>query len=52
MSIEAGLVEEFFFRWYLQSRLAAWTGSQVSAVLLGALVFGLAHAPRIDTWKL
>ncbi len=47
MSLEAGLVEEFFFRWYLQSRLAAWTGSQVSAVLLGALVFGLAHAPGI-----
>jgi CAAX protease family protein len=47
MSVEAGLVEEFFFRWYLQSRLAAWTGSQVSAVLLGALVFGLAHAPGI-----
>jgi membrane protease YdiL (CAAX protease family) len=47
MSIEAGLVEEFFFRWYLQSRLAAWTGSQASAVLLGALVFGLAHAPGI-----
>jgi membrane protease YdiL (CAAX protease family) len=45
MSIEAGLVEEFFFRWYLQSRLAAWTGSQLSAVLLGALIFGLAHAP-------
>ncbi|HEX7373809.1 MAG TPA: CPBP family intramembrane glutamic endopeptidase [Steroidobacteraceae bacterium] len=45
MSIEAGLVEEFFFRWYLQSRLAAWTGSQLSAVLLGALVFGVAHAP-------
>ena len=45
MSIEAGLVEEFFFRWYLQSRLAAWTGSQASAVLLGALIFGVAHAP-------
>lgn len=45
MSIEAGLVEEFFFRWYLQSRLAAWTGSQLAAVLLGAIVFGLAHAP-------
>ena len=47
MSIEAGLVEEFFFRWYLQSRLAAWSGSQVSAVFLSALVFGLAHAPGI-----
>jgi membrane protease YdiL (CAAX protease family) len=45
MSIEAGVVEEFFFRWFLQSRLAAWTNSQVSAVFLCALLFGLAHAP-------
>lgn len=45
MSPEAGLVEEFFFRWYLQSRLTAWTGSHVSAIFLSALVFGLAHAP-------
>lgn len=45
MSVEAGLVEEFFFRWYLQSRLAAWAGSQLAGVLLGALIFGLAHAP-------
>jgi membrane protease YdiL (CAAX protease family) len=45
MSLEAGVVEEFFFRWLLQSRLAALTGSQVSAVFLGALAFGLAHAP-------
>ena len=47
MSVEAGLVEEFFFRWYLQSRLAAWSGSQISAVFLASLVFGLAHAPGI-----
>jgi membrane protease YdiL (CAAX protease family) len=47
MTVEAGVVEEFFFRWYLQSRLAAWSGSQVSAVFLGSLVFGLAHAPSI-----
>jgi uncharacterized protein len=47
MSIEAGIVEEFFFRWFLQSRLAAWTGSQVSGIFLGALLFGLAHAPGI-----
>jgi membrane protease YdiL (CAAX protease family) len=47
MSLEAGLVEEFFFRWYLQSRLAAWAGSQVSAVVMSSLVFGLAHAPGI-----
>lgn len=47
MSVEAGLVEEFFFRWYLQSRLAALTGSQVTAIFVGSLLFGLAHAPGI-----
>ena len=47
MSLEAGLVEEFFFRWFLQSRLAAWAGSEVSGIFLGALLFGLAHAPGI-----
>lgn len=47
MSLEAGLVEEFFFRWFLQSRLAARLGSEVSGLFLGALVFGLAHAPGI-----
>ena len=47
MTIEAGIVEEFFFRWYLQSRLAAWTESEIAGVVLGAIVFGLAHAPGI-----
>lgn len=47
MSIEAGVVEEFFFRWFLQSRLAAWAGSEISGIFLGALLFGLAHAPGI-----
>ena len=46
-SVEAGLVEEFFFRRVLQSRLSAWTGSEISAIFLGALVFGLAHLPGI-----
>jgi len=45
MSVEAGVVEEFFFRWLLQSRIAALTGSQLSAVCLGSLAFALAHAP-------
>jgi membrane protease YdiL (CAAX protease family) len=45
MSVEAGLVEEFFFRRLLQSRIAALSGSQLSAVCLGSLAFGLAHAP-------
>jgi membrane protease YdiL (CAAX protease family) len=45
--LEAGVVEEFFFRRLLQSRLAAWSGSQVAAIFIGALVFGLAHLPGI-----
>lgn len=47
MALEAGLVEEFFFRWLLQSRITAISGSQVSAIFLMALAFGLAHAPGI-----
>lgn len=43
--IEAGLVEEFFFRALVQARLAAWFKSEISGVALMALVFGLAHAP-------
>lgn len=45
LAIEAGLVEEFFFRALLQSRLSAWFRSEVTAVVLMALIFGLAHAP-------
>jgi membrane protease YdiL (CAAX protease family) len=45
MTLEAGLTEEFLFRTLLQTRLAAWTRSETAAVLLMALVFGLAHAP-------
>jgi membrane protease YdiL (CAAX protease family) len=43
--VEAGLVEEFFFRALLQTRLAAWFKSEVSGAALMALLFGLAHAP-------
>jgi uncharacterized protein len=43
--IEVGLVEEFFFRALVQSRLAAWFKSEVSGVVLMSVVFGLAHAP-------
>ena len=45
MAVEAGVVEEVFFRWLLQSRIAAITGSQLSAVCIASLAFGLAHAP-------
>ena len=44
-AIEAGLVEEFFFRALLQTRLAALAGSPVAGGILAAIVFGLAHAP-------
>jgi uncharacterized protein len=45
LTIEAGLVEEFFFRVFLQTRLSAWFRSEVTGVVLMALIFGLAHAP-------
>ena len=45
LTIEAGLVEEFFFRALLQSRLSAWFRSEVTGIVLMALAFGLAHAP-------
>lgn len=45
VAIEAGVVEEVFFRWLLQSRLAALTGSQLGGACIATLVFGLAHAP-------
>ena len=45
--IEAGLVEEFFFRAILQSRLAVFLKSEWGAILLGGLIFGLAHVPGL-----
>src|SRR5262245_23246879 len=43
--VEAGLVEEFFFRGLVQSYFAAAFKSEVSGVVLMSLIFGLAHAP-------
>lgn len=43
--LEAGLVEEFFFRAVLQTRLAAALRSPLAGALVAALLFGLAHAP-------
>lgn len=43
--VEAGLVEEFFFRALIQSHLAAAFKSEVSGTVLMSLSFGLAHAP-------
>src|ERR1043166_3338296 len=43
--IETGLVEEFFFRALLQTRISAWFRSEITGVVLMTLMFGLAHAP-------
>lgn len=45
--LEVGLVEEFFFRVLLQSRLAAWLRSEVGGIAMMSLLFGLAHAPGL-----
>jgi membrane protease YdiL (CAAX protease family) len=45
LAVEAGLVEDFFFRALLQTRFSAWFESEVTGIGLMALAFGLAHAP-------
>ncbi len=47
LAIEAGVVEEFFFRVLLQSRLSAALRSELGGIVLMALIFGLAHAPGL-----
>ena len=46
-TLEAGLCEEVLFRAVLQTRLAALLKSDLAAVCIGALLFGLAHAPGL-----
>ena len=43
--LEAGLVEDFFFRALVQSQMAAKFRSETSGIVLMSLIFGLAHAP-------
>jgi len=45
--LAVGVVEEFFFRGLLQSRLAAWARSDIVGLVGMALLFGLAHAPGL-----
>ncbi|HKH98723.1 MAG TPA: CPBP family intramembrane glutamic endopeptidase [Candidatus Sulfotelmatobacter sp.] len=47
LAIEAGVVEEFFFRVLLQTRLSAVLKSELGGIVVMALAFGLAHAPGI-----
>jgi len=47
LCIEVGVVEEFFFRVLLQSRLSAALRSELGGIVLMALLFGLVHAPGL-----
>ncbi len=45
--LEVGVVEEFFFRALLQSRLSAAVRSELGGIVLMAILFGLVHAPGL-----
>lgn len=45
--VEVGLVEEFFFRAFVQTRLMGALGSPLAGICAASLLFGLAHAPGI-----
>jgi membrane protease YdiL (CAAX protease family) len=47
VSFEAGVVEEYFFRVLLQTRIAAAIKSELGAIVLTSLAFGLMHAPGL-----
>ncbi len=47
LALEVGVVEEFFFRVLLQTRLAAALKSELGGIVLMALIFGLVHAPGL-----
>lgn len=44
---DAGLIEEFFFRGFLQGRLTALLRSETGAIVVSAIIFGLVHAPGL-----
>lgn len=45
--LTVGLLEEFLFRAVLQTRLTAFLKSATGAIAIGAILFGLAHAPGL-----
>ena len=45
--LDAGLIEEFFFRGLLQSRLSIVLKSSVGGIVCTAVIFGLVHAPGL-----
>jgi membrane protease YdiL (CAAX protease family) len=44
---DAGLIEEFFFRGFLQSRLSVLLKSTTGGIIVSAIIFGLVHAPGL-----
>lgn len=42
---EVGLVEEFFYRVFLQSRFAAFFRSEIAGIVIVGLIFAVSHAP-------
>jgi uncharacterized protein len=44
LSATAGFCEEFTFRGYLTRQFAAWTDSDIAAIVLQGALFGLCHA--------
>lgn len=47
LALEVGLVEEFFFRALLQTRVSRLTGSELSGVVAASVLFGLIHVPGL-----
>ena len=47
LMLTVGVVEEFFFRAFLQSRISVILKSEIGGIILSAMIFGLAHAPGI-----
>ena len=45
--LDTGLIEEFFFRGLLQSRLSMLFKSSVGGIVCTAIIFGLVHAPGL-----
>ena len=48
LALEAGVVEEFFFRVLLQTRLSAVLRSELSAIVLMSVIFGLVRRDSIS----
>jgi uncharacterized protein len=44
---DVGLIEEFFFRGLLQSRLSVLLKSSTGGIIVSAVIFGLVHAPGL-----